>query len=371
MTYIWQRQSWPGFHWDAAALLIPLGQVRQAQGRLLAKVLGLEAEAEADILVEDAFTTAAIEGDKLDRDSVRSSVARRLGMEAAGLPPVDRHVDGLVEMLVDATRNHEAPLTIARIKGWQAALFPTGYSGLRKIAAGQFRKSDRPMQVVSGPVGRETIHYEAPPSDRVMDEMKQFLGWWKASQETEDGLVRAAVAHLWFVSIHPFEDGNGRVGRALADMALAQDEKTGVRLYSMSAQIHANRRGYYAELEKAQSGDGDLTDWIIWFLVCLEQAMGRSGELLQSAMRKALFWQGLAQLPLNTRQRKAVNRLLDTGPEGFVGGLTNKKYRNLTSTTPETAKRDMAQLVDLGVLVRNPGGGRNASYSLVERRFHR
>ena len=364
MMYVWQHPEWPVLRWNDAALMIALGNVRKAQGRLLGEARQLGVESEADILVEEAFTTSAIEGDKLDRESVRSSVARRLGIDTTGLPPANRHVDGLVEMLLDATRNHDTPLTAARLKGWQAALFPTGYSRLLKITAGEFRKSDRPMQVVSGPLGRETVHYEAPPSEHVADEMKKFLAWWKTSRGTLDGLVRAAVAHFWFVTIHPFEDGNGRVGRAIADMALAQDEKTGCRLYSVSAQINADRRAYYAELENAQKGNGDITGWIVWFLNCLERAMTHSSEQIRATMKKARFWHALATTMLNERQRKAVNRLLDAGPDGFEGGLTNKKYRGMTSTTPETAKRDMAQLVELGILVRNPGGGRSASYSL-------
>ncbi|MFA4945616.1 MAG: Fic family protein [Lentisphaeria bacterium] len=267
-------------------------------------------------------------------------------------------------VLLDATRNHHLPLTVARIKGWQAALFPAGYSGLTKITAGEFRKSRAPMQVVSGPVGREQVHDEAPPSDRVPVEIKTFFAWWKASGDQLDGLVRAAVAHFWFVTIHPFEDGNGRVARAIADMALAQDENTGCRLYSMSAQINTERDAYYRELEKAQRGDGNITGWILWFLTCLERAVTRSEEQVRMAVKKAEVWRSLAATPMNTRQRKAVNRLLDGGPDGFEGGLTNRKYRAMTATTPETAKRDLAQLVGLGILVRAPGGGRSVRYSL-------
>ncbi len=360
--YIWQQPTWPKLRWNDGALMLSLGNVRKAQGRLLAGVKQFGLEAQADILVEEAFTTSAIEGETLDRQSVRSSVARRLGLATTGLPPAHRHVDGLVEMLLDATRNHAEPLTVKRLKGWQAALFPAGYSGLIKITAGDFRKSGEPMQVVSGPIGRETVHYEAPPSDRVPAELDTFFDWWDASRGKLDGLVRAAAAHFWFVTIHPFEDGNGRVARAIADLALAQDENTGCRLYSMSAQINAERKVYYAELEKAQRGDGDITGWIAWFLNCLGRAVARSEAQVGLAMKKARFWQLLAGTPLNDRQRKAVNRLLDAGSGGFEGGLTNQKYRGMTSTTPETAKRDMAQLVALGILVRNPGGGRSSNY---------
>ena len=362
--YVWQHLKWPSLCWNDAALMLALGNVRKAQGRLLGGVKQFGLEAQADVLVEEAFTTSAIEGEKLDRQSVRSSVARRLGLATTGLPPSDRHVDGLVAMLLDATRKHAVPLTAGRIKGWQAALFPTGYSGLARVTAGEFRKSTEPMQVVSGPVGREKVHYEAPPSERIPVELETFFGWWESSSGKLDGLVRAAVAHFWFVTIHPFEDGNGRVARAIADMALAQDENTGCRLYSMSAQINAERNVYYAELEKAQRGDGDITSWISWFLNCLARAVARSEALVDIAMKKARYWQALAGTPMNERQRKVVNRLLDAGPGGFKGGLTNKKYRGMTSTTPETAKRDIAQLVELGILVRNPGGGRSSSYSL-------
>ncbi len=362
--YVWQHSEWPALRWDDAALMRALGNARKAQGRLLGKVNPSRLEAEADVLVEEAFTTSAIEGEKLDRKSVRSSVAKRLGLSTAGLPAVDRHVDGLVEMLLDATRNHSHPLTVARIKSWQAALFPTEYSGLIRITAGEFRKSREPMQVVSGPVGREQVHYEAPPSNRVPVEIKAFFAWWKTSREQLDGLVRAAVAHFRVVTIHPFEDGNGRVARAIADMALAQDENTGCRLYSMSAQINAERDAYYSELEKAQRGDGDITGWILWFLTCLERAVARSEEQVRTAVKKAEFWQSLAATSLNTRQRKVVNRLLDAGPGGFESGLTNRKYRAMTGTTPETAKRDLAHLVELGILVRAAAGGRSARYDL-------
>ncbi len=344
--------------------MLSLGNVRKAQGHLLGGAREVGLEAQADVLVEETFTTSAIEGEQLDRQSIRSSVARRLGLVTVGLPPADRHVDGLVEVLLDATRNHDVPLTAARLKHWQAALFPTGHSGLTRITAGEFRKSRKPMQVVSGPVGRETVHYEAPPSNRVAAEIGTFLDWWNTSCGQIDGLVRAAVAHFWFVTIHPFEDGNGRIARAVADMALAQDEKTGCRLFSMSAQINAERNAYYRELEKAQRGDGDITGWIAWFLHCQERAIARAEEQVSTSMKKATFWRSLAETPLNERQRKVVNRLLDAGPDGFAGGLTNRKYRGMTATTPESAKRDMAQLVGLGILIRNPGAGRSTSYSL-------
>jgi Fic family protein len=365
VRYIWQVPSWPEFRWDSAALLRPLGKARQTQGELLAKVAHFELKIQAEVLTEEAFTTAAIEGEKLNRDSVRSSVARRLGLPTAGLPAVERHVDGLVEMLVDATRNHGEPLTMSRLKGWQAALFPTGYSGMNKIVAGEWRQGEAPMQVISGPIGKETIHYEAPPADRVDGEVERFLEWFRSSRGELDGLVRAAVAHFWFVTIHPFQDGNGRIARAIADMALAQDENNGCRLYSMSAQTKAEGDNYYDILEQTQKGSGDITQWMVWFLECLERAIRRSDTEVQKTMNKARLWQNIAHLGLNERQRMVVNRLLEAGPGGFEGGLTNRKYRGITKTTRETAKRDMADLVAKGILMKNPGGGRSSSYDLV------
>jgi len=366
VQYVWETPSWPDIYWDSATLLHPLGKARQAQGMLLSETACFELESQSRVLTEEAFTTAAIEGEKLDRESIRSSVARRLGLPTAGLPSVERHIDGLVEMLVDATRNHEAPLTPGRLKGWQAALFPTGYSGINKIAAGEWRRDEEgPMQVVSGPVGREKIHFEAPPADRLDEEIDQFLEWFRSSETETDGLMRAAEAHFRFVTIHPFQDGNGRIARAIADMALAQDENNGCRLYSMSAQIKAERDDYYDVLERMQKGTGDITQWIVWFLECLGRAIRRSHTEVQKSRDKNSLWQKLTNLDLYERQRKIVNRLFEVGPGGFEGGLTNRKYRGMAKTTRETAKRDIADLLGKGILTRNPGGGRNASYDLV------
>mgnify|MGYP001559168551 FL=1 len=367
VQYIWQTPSWPEFRWDSAALLRSLGKARQAQGELLAKAAYFELKAQAEVLTEEVLTTAAIEGEKLNLDSVRSSVARRLGLPTAGLPAVERHVDGLVEMLVDATRNHGKPLTASRLKGWQAALFPTGYSGMSKIVVGNWRRGQEPMHVISGPIGKEKVHYEAPPADRVEGEVKRFLEWFRSSRDELDGLVRSAVAHFRFVTIHPFQDGNGRMARAIADMALAQDENNGCRLYSMSAQIKAERDDYYDVLERTQKGSGDITEWIVWFLECLERAIRRSDTEIQKTMIKARLWQTIADVGLNERQRKVVNLLLEAGPGGFQGGLTNRKYRGITKTTRETAKRDIADLLTKGILVKNTGagGGRSVSYDLV------
>ena len=365
-TYVWQTSVWPKLVWKAEPLFGPLGGARRSQGRLLGQAENIGLKSQAEILIEEAFTTAAIEGEKLDRDRIRSSVARRLGLPTAGLPPTDRGVDGLVEVLIDATTNHHRPLSPKRLKGWHAALFPTGYSAMRKIAVGKWRRAPVPMRVVSGPLGKERIHYEAPPAHRLEKEMTVLLRWWNSSSTQEmDGLVRAGLAHFWFVSIHPFEDGNGRIARAITDMALAQDEGLDLRLYSMSAQIVEERDDYYKVLERNQKGNGDVTDWLVWFLRCLERSIRRAEVQVNVALQKARFWRIHSETTLNERQRKVVNRLLDVGPGKFEGGLTNRKYVALTKVSRETAKRDIADLVDKCILARNPGGGRNASYDVV------
>jgi Fic family protein len=346
-------------------LLRPLGKARQAQGELLAKADYFELGRQAEVLTEEAFTTAAIEGELLNRDSIRSSVARRLGLPTAGLPAAERRVDGLVEMLIDATRNHAEPLTASRLKGWHAALFPTGYSGMNKIVVGDWRRGGEPMEVVSGPMGKEKVHYAAPPASAVDGEMERYLDWFHADRNNEDGLIRSAVAHFWVVTIHPFQDGNGRIARAVADMALAQDENSDRRLYSMSAQIKAERDAYYRILERTQRGSGDVTEWIVWFLTCLTRAILRSDAEIRKVQHKARMWQHIAHLGLNERQRKVVNRLLEAGPGGFEGGLTNRKYRGITKTTRETAKRDMSDMATKGILGKRPGGGRSSSYDLI------
>ncbi len=364
--YVWQRSGWPVFRWDGNALLGPLGRARQAQGKLLGLAEDTGVELQGELLVEEAFSTSAIEGERLDRASIRSSVARRLGLPNAGLPPADRQVEGLVEMLLDATSRHSEPLSAKRLQGWHAALFPTGYSGIHPIRIGGWRTGSEPMRVISGPVGKEKVHYEAPPAERLECELERFLSWWQASSPAAmDGLLRAGMAHFWFVSIHPFEDGNGRVARALTDMALAQDELSGTRLYSMSAQISAERNDYYQILERAQQGDGDLTGWLEWFLGCLSRAMQRAWQEIGKTVERGRFWQRHAETELNDRQRKVINRLLCAGPGGFEGGLTNRKYVGLTRVSRETAKRDLADLIEKGILIRTRAGGRSASYELA------
>ncbi|ABQ27240.1 Fic family protein [Geotalea uraniireducens] len=304
IQYIWQRPEWPKFTWDDARLLTPLGECRLLQGKLLTKVstlgLSLEHQAQAEILVEEAIKTAAIEGEQLDVRSVRSSVARRLGLPSAGLP-VDRRIDDLVSVLLDATQNFEKPLTKERLWGWQAALFPSGYSGMHRIKVGGWQDSSEPMRVVSGSIGREKIHYEAPPAKILKTEMERFFSWWKESTANVEGIIRAAIAHFWFVTIHPFDDGNGRIARVLTDMALAQDDKQHNRYYSLSTQIMAERETYYTILENTQKGNGDITDWLVWFLECFARAIERSETILAGVFMRAEFWRKHAEVTLSER----------------------------------------------------------------------
>lgn len=368
--YIWQTPSWPNFRWDSAALLKFLGDCRYRQGSLLAQMqeLGFESQqhARTEVLIEETIKTAEIEGERLDSNAVRSSVARRLGLPSAGLPAIrNQQVDGVVEILLDATLNYEKRLTAERLFSWHAALFPTGYSGLHKIRVAEWRDDRQvPMRVVSGPVGRQKIHYEAPPADRLVGEVEIFFRWWEKSRNDMDGILRAGLAHLWFVLVHPFEDGNGRIARTLTEMSLAQDENLSDRFYSLSSQIMAERNDYYEILNRTSRETGDVTEWLKWFLSCMSRSILRSNELLSNVMQKKRFWQRFAQVGLNHRQCKVVNRLLDAGPSGFEGGMTNRKYAGLTHTSRATAQRELADLVGKGILRPNPGGGRSASYDL-------
>jgi len=366
--YIWELEQWPQLGWDSETLLSPLAAARLAQGRLMGRTSGLGLaimrDVHAAVLTEETVRTAAIEGEILSRESVRSSVARRLGLPTAGLPPVPRDVDGLVEVLLDATAGHERPLDHERVHGWHAALFPTGFSGMRRIRVGEYRPQGDVMQVVSGRPGRQRIHFEAPPAERMVNDMQALFDWWRGESGGLDGLVRAGLAHLRFVTLHPFEDGNGRLARALTDMALAQDEQSGVRLYSLSAQIEAERSDYYHALERAQCGDGNVTPWLCWFLGSYARAVQRSEAELDRVLSKARFWQHHSAEPLNDRQRKVLGRLLDAGPGGFEGGITNRKYAGIAHTSRATAQRDLAKLVAAGLLVQRPSGGRSTSYDL-------
>jgi Fic family protein len=366
-TWIWQDPTWPGFIWDTEAFLGSLARVRRAQGemsataKLLDPQMGLAAQQET--LTTEALMTSAIEGEKLDPAGLRSSIARRLGLPTAGLPAPSRDVEGLVEMLIDATQRYEQPLTLKRLHGWQAALFPTGRSGLHEIKVGALRGA-QPMRIVSGLVDRERIHYEAPPQERLEAEMRSFVEWFNTPPANLDGLVRAGLAHVWFELIHPYEDGNGRVGRALLDMALAQDERRSTRFYSMSARLMMKRDDYYSALERASTGSLDLTGWLSWFLQQVEAAMASSEWLVNAVLRLARFWIAHSREEFNDRQLKALNRMLDAGPEGFVGGMTNRKYQHLTGASAATVQRDLADLVEKRCLLLT-GSGRSARYELA------
>lgn len=364
--WIWQHSKWPAFAWDSAVLSTTLSKARRGQGELagVARLLDskLDLSAQLEILTLEGLTTSAIEGENLNPDSLRSSIARRLGLPTGGLPRPSRAVEGLVEVLLDATQRYQQPLTLERLSAWQAALFPTGRSGLLEIRVGSLR-GRAPMQIVSGPIGRERVHYEAPPRARLGREMRSFLKWFNDPPAGVDGLLRAGLAHAWFEVLHPFEDGNGRVGRALLDMALAQDENRSVRLYSMSARFMDQRDAYYAALERTSSGDLDVTPWLLWFLEQVEAAVQSSETLVATVVQKARFWMQHAQGELNVRQLKALNRMLDAEPDGFVGGMTNKKYATLTKASSATAQRDLASLVDKGCLVLL-GTGRGTRYEL-------
>ncbi|MFV1981343.1 MAG: Fic family protein [Rhodothermia bacterium] len=365
MPYLWEQDEWPDLSWDEARLSKLLATVSHEQGRLQGKMeaigFDLRNEAHLHTLTDDVIKTSEIEGEQLDHDQVRSSIARRLGMDVAGLVPVDRNVEGIVEMMLDATEKYDEPLTVDRLFAWHAALFPTGRSGMMKINVGAWR-DDRtgPMQVVSGPMGREKIHYEAPPAERLDDEMARFLEWF-ADPGDEHPLLVAGLAHLRFVTIHPFDDGNGRIARAIADMALARSEKSRRRFYSMSSQIRAERRDYYSVLEWIQKGDTDVTRWQEWFLGCLQRAIERSEVALKAVMIKARFWERFAKEPLNDRQIKVLNRLLD----GFEGKLTSSKWAKVAKCSQDTATRDINDLIQRGALRKEPGGGRSTSYSIV------
>ncbi len=369
MEYIWQHPTWPQFTWDSKALLFLLGQARLAQGDLLGRVkrLGfkLEEEAQAYILTEEVIKTSEIEGELLNLQMVRSSVARHLGLPTAGLGRSSRSVDGIVEIVLDATQHFDKVLNKQRLMGWHGALFPTGYSGLHKIKVGQWRGQD-PMRIVSGPMGHERIHFEAPPGEAVDNEMRQFFQWWKESHSNIDGLLRAGIAHFYFLTIHPFEDGNGRIARSLTDMALAQDEKLKVRYYSFSSQIMEERDDYYKILEQSSKAKNlDLTDWLYWFLSCYQRAIGKSDKIIGKVLLKADFWAQHAQTELNERQKKVLNRLLDEGQGEFIGGLTTRKYVGLAGTSRATAFREISDMLEKKLLRQLSGKGRSVHYDIL------
>ena len=363
--YIHELKDWPKFHWSAQAIAAPLASVRDRQARLIRHMdalgFNLQQEAVLNTLTADVIKSSEIEGEKLDAAQVRSSIARRLGMDIGALKAADRNVEGVVEMMLDATRHYDQPLTAKRLFDWHASLFPTARSGMTAIRVGAWRDdSTGPMQVVSGPMGKERVHYEAPKAERVDGEMKSFLDWFEGDKPI-DQVLTAGLAHLWFVTIHPFDDGNGRIARAIADLALARSEHSPQRFYSMSAQIRQERNAYYDVLEHTQKGTMDITPWMEWFLGCLGRAIDGAQETLSAVLSKARFWDHLKDVKLNDRQRLVINRLLD----GFEGKLNTSKYATLAKCSQDTAHRDIQELIAHGVLVQNPGGGRSTSYSLA------
>ncbi|MBI4406188.1 MAG: Fic family protein [Deltaproteobacteria bacterium] len=364
MKYIHELKKWPEFTWSQERLADQLAAVRHRQGRLIGRMEGLgfqlRAEAVLQSLTEEVLKSSEIEGEQLNRDQVRSSLARRLGMDIGALTHADRNVEGVVEMMLDATQKFDAPITTERLFGWHAALFSTGRSGMTKIRAGRWRdESSGPMQVVSGPIGRQRVHFQAPDADRVAGEMRAFLAWFNGKRPI-DSVLKAGLAHLWFVTIHPFDDGNGRIARAIADLALARSESSPQRFYSMSAQICSERKSYYTILESTQKSNLDITDWLEWFLGCLGRAFEGTETVLASVLKKAEFWEKHGGESFNDRQRKLLNRLLD----GFEGKLTSTKWATIGKCSQDTAGRDIEDLVKRGILMKNSGGGRSTSYSL-------
>jgi len=366
MKYIHQEAGWPKFTWDQEKLSPRLADVRHRQGRLIGRMEGLglvlRKEAELETLTLDVLKSSEIEGELLNHDQVRSSIARRLGMDIAGAVPADRNVEGVVEMMLDATQNYDKPLTADRLFGWHSALFPTGRSGMHRIVVGAWRDDARgPMQVVSGPIGKEKVHYEAPSARRLNAEMSRFLAWANKKDGT-DPVIRAALAHLWFVTIHPFDDGNGRIARAIADWALARSEGSSQRFYSMSSQMRAERKTYYDILENTQKASLDVTEWMAWFLDCLGRAISGTESTLASVFRKARFWEKNAGKTINERQKLMLNKLLD----GFEGKLTSTKWAKIAKCSQDTAQRDIQGLIEQRVLVKDAAGGRSTGYSLAE-----
>lgn len=362
--YIWQHPDWPQWKYDGQALAVPLAQARQQQGIVIGKAqaIGLAnvnlTQVVNDIWVQEVMATAAIEGQKLDHDMVRSSVMRKLGLADAGSS--SRHVDGLVEVMHDASQNYTVVLDADRLCRWQSALFPGGTSGIARIEVGKFRTFPEPMQIISGTIGKETVHYRAPDSAQVPRETALFLDWFNRPSPM-DGIVRAAVAHLWFETIHPFEDGNGRIGRAIIDMAIAQDARQETRLYCMSRQLQENRSAYYDVLNQAQKGDLDITPWVTWFVQQFSAACQKSGLQIDKAIEKARFWSTHADKDFNERQRKTLQKLLDAGDDGFLGGLTADKHSKITGASKATATRDLSDLLQKGALI-SRGIGKATKY---------
>ncbi|MBO9636306.1 MAG: Fic family protein [Chitinophagaceae bacterium] len=363
--YIHQLRNWPVFRWDLEQIMPLLTTVRHRQGRLLGALesLGFHLQTETSLqnLTLEIVSSSEIEGEFLSKEQVRSSISRKLGLDIAGLVPSDRNVDGIVEMMLDATQGFEKPLTRSRLLGWHASLFPTGYSGMYKITTGNWRNNakDDPMQVVSGPMGRKTVHFQAPDSDRLESEMEKFLHWFNADQQL-DPVLKAAIAHLWFVTIHPFDDGNGRIARTIADMLLTRSDGTALRFYSMSNQIKLERKDYYSILESTQKDELDITEWISWFLQCLNRSIIASGNTLAIIFRKTRFWDQPVTNSLNERQRLLLNEMLD----GSDGKLNSSKWAKIAKCSQDTAIRDIQDLISKGILEKEAAGGRSTSYVL-------
>ncbi len=366
--WIHEHQNWPNFTWNTEVLASKLADIRHRQGRLLGRMerIGFELKQEASLntLTKDIVNSSAIEGEILNPEEVRSSIARRLGIHIAGLVPASRHVEGIVEMMLDATQMFSKPLTQDRLFGWHAALFPTGRSGMHRITVGEWRTIDAgPMQVVSGPIGREKVHFEAPSADKLNNEMTNFLRWFDQKSDL-DPVLKAGIAHLWFVTIHPFEDGNGRITRAIGDMILARADGTPDRFYSLSSQIEAERKSYYNQLENQQRSTPEITCWLEWFLDCLGRAISNAEQTLSRVLFKAQLWDKINQNPVNERQRSIINRMLE---DDFVGYINTSKYAKLTKCSNDTALRDIQALKTRGIFIQNAGGGRSISYRLPDR----
>lgn len=363
-TYIHQLKDWPHFKWDNESLLTILGRVRNLQGKLIGRMesLGFELrnDASLQILTLDILKSSEIEGEVLQPDQVRSSIARKLGLDIAGLVASDRNVDGVVDMMLDATQEYNKPLTVQRLFNWHSSLFPTGSSGMYKISTGDWRKDSSPMQVVSGPMGKEKVHFEAPKAEIIDTEMSRFLEWFN-EEATLDPTLKAAIAHLWFVTIHPFDDGNGRIARAITDMMLSRADESSLRFYSMSAQIRLERKEYYDILERTQKGNLDITNWIKWFLECLLNALNTSENKLENVLFKSYFWKTHAKTNMNDRQVLLLNKLLD----GFEGKLTTSKWAKIAKCSADTALRDIQDLINKNILQKeDSGGGKNTSYKV-------
>ena len=366
--WIYQQKDWPNFTWNAQALASRLAEIRHSQGRLLGRMEGLgfelKREANLNILTNDVVKSWAIEGENLDPEDVRSSIARQLGINIAGPSPANRDVEGIVAMMLDATQDFAKPLTKERLFDWHAALFPTGRSGLSRITVGNWRiPGSGPMQVVSGAIGKEKVHFEAPAAERLEKEMQTFLAWF-GKDDGMDPIIKAGMAHFWFVTIHPFDDGNGRIGRAIGDMALARADAMADRFYSLSSQLEAERRDYYDQLEKQGRAGLDLTPWLSWFLGCLDRAIAHAGGTLGHVLFKARLWEAIGHNPVNERQRLIINRMLDTD---FPGFMNTSKYARMAKCSKDTALRDIQQLKERGLFIQNPGGGRSTSYRLPDR----